>query len=143
MIQNHKQNSFKIINFRLKFSILLLPNHCILHLIQCNFYIYINPTNLSCNNCTPLCQSHLNSSILHTFINQHIDVFQCTNFSMNIRTNSSPYINSNINTLYTFINQYITISLYIDLQMYIDLQIYINLSMSLMTINLLLLEPPI
>ena len=40
---NHKHNSFKTTDFRLHFSILLLPKHCTPHSIKRNPYSYINP----------------------------------------------------------------------------------------------------
>ena len=116
---NHKYNSFKTTDFKFYFSILLLPNHSTPHSIQRNSYIYINTFKPSCNRCTPLFQNYLNSSTLHTLISQYTHVRQCTNFSMHMKTDSGLYMNSNNNSLYTFIHQHMTISLHTDLRIHI------------------------
>ena len=132
---NHKHNSFKTTDFRLYFNILLLPNHWTPHSIQRNSHIYINSFNSSFNHCTPLCQSHLNSSIFHPLISWYMRVNQRTYFSMYMRTDSGPYMNSNNNSLYTFIHQHMTISLHTDIKM------HRNPGTSPMIINLPILGP--
>ena len=64
---NHKHNSFKTKDFKLYFSILLLPKCCTPYLIQGNPHLYINPiinrfTNINLWLCTKS-SMHMNPSM--------------------------------------------------------------------------------
>lgn len=150
---NHKHNSFKIPNFRLYFSILLLPNYCTSQLIQRNPHFYINPIINSIN---PTIQPNnpSNSLYLKTFITtnriliQHniirhscmnrnslyIEINRFTDICLWLYVKFSIYMSINYRDLYTCINQHLDISLNTDLNM------YMNLNLSQININWPLLQ---
>lgn len=148
---NHKPKSFKTINFRLYFIILLLPKRYTLQSIQHNLHSYIkliiisiNPNiqpikpNNQLHSCyTPFCQNYLNNNTLYTLIHWYMHISQYTDLIIYIKTNLGPFINNN--SLHTNINLYTDFNTNIDLSMYIRINTDpANINLYQLTTSLLL-----